>query len=292
METVKDLGHIYCFVKVGQFRSYSQAATALGVSRSFLSKSVKELEDKLGAALLKRNTRAVDFTEFGKHYYQSCVGHLDEIERISKHSKEQFKPTKDKVRVSLAGAYGEDVIAPMLASIATKNPGVEVDLVFSTDLVDIRSGEYDLAIRVSLSQPKKGHAFQISERREFVCASPNYLSRYGTPKTPKDLVHHNCLVGSQSGWYFDNGKKRQTVKVSGNFRSTNGRALLNAALAGSGLCKLPGEYVLEPIRNKDLVWVLSDDSVQPIPIWAVVPSKKKLSPTVKLLIQEFGVYVL
>ncbi|POB13837.1 LysR family transcriptional regulator [Halobacteriovorax sp. DA5] len=289
METIKDLSHIYSFIKVAQFRSFTKAADALNVSRSHLSKAVKELEDKLGQPLLKRNTRFIDFTDFGKNYFEICAIHIQEIERFTKQSKESYESTKDKIRISLAGAYGEDIIAPMISNIMMKHPGIEAELEFSTELIDITSHEFDLAIRVTAKKPKKGFAIQIADRKEFVCASPNYLNKFGHPKKPKDLSSHNCLIGNNDTWQFYNEDQKESIKVRGNFKSSNGRAQMNAALQGLGICKLPGVYVLDHIRNKTLLPLLSEYTDQSIPIWAVMPSKKSISPTVKLILQEFGV---
>ena len=291
METIKDLTHIYSFIKVAQYRSYTKAAEALKVSRSHLSKSVKELEEKLGQPLLKRNTRFIDFTDFGKKYFETCSNHIEEIERFTKLSKESFKATKGKIRISLAGAYGEDIIAPMISNILMKHPGIEAELDFSTELIDITNHEFDLAIRVSEKKPTKGFAIQIAERKEFVCASPNYLNKYGTPKKPKELISHNCLVGNNERWSFSNESGSEKVAIKGNFKSSNGRALMNAALQGLGICKLPGVYVLDHIRNKTLLPLLSDYTEQSIPIWAVTPSKKSISSSVKILLQEFDVFL-
>ncbi|RZF22055.1 MULTISPECIES: LysR substrate-binding domain-containing protein [Halobacteriovorax] len=291
METIKDLTHIYSFIKVAQFRSFTKAAEALKVSRSHLSKSVKELEEKLGQPLLKRNTRFIDFTDFGKKYFETCANHIEEIERFTKISKETVKDTKGKIRISLAGAYGEDVIAPMISNILLKHPGIEAELDFSTELVDITTHEFDLAIRVAEKKPTKGFAIQISERKEFVCASPNYLNKFGIPKKPKELINHNCLIGSNEKWSFTHDSGNEKVSIKGNFKSSNGRAIMNASLQGLGICKLPGVYVLDHIRNKTLLPLLSDYTQQSIPIWAVTPSKKSISSSVKLLLQEFGVFL-
>ncbi len=290
METIKNLTLVYSFVKVAQFKSFTKAADELGISRSQLSKAVKELETNLGQALFKRNTRYVDFTDFGRNYFHICENQIEEIESFTKKSKENIEVPKEKFRITLAGAYGEDIIAPVISKILMNHPEIEAELVFSTEIIDITSGEFDLAIRVTDKRPTKGHAIQIADRKEYIVASPSYLQKYGTPKRPKDLSQHNCLSGSNPTWSFKSSEGRQRVRISGNFKSTNARATMNAAIQGLGICRLPSVYLEEHIRNKSLTPILENYTEEPVPIWALTPSRKLITPAVKLFLKEFDVF--
>ena len=272
---------------MAKHKSYSQAAKSLNVSRSYLSKAIKDLEEEMGHKLFKRNTRFIDFTDFGEVFFKKCVHHIEALESIFNQSKSSSS-IKAKIRISLAGAYGEDIIAPLISNFLLKNPHVKAELIFSTELTDITKQDFDIAFRTSSKKPSKGHSIQVSERTEIICASPEYLKKFGTPLKPIDIKKHNCIIGTNSNWTFQTQKSISNIKVDGNFTSTNARAIKSAALQGLGICKLPSAYISKEIQNKELIPLLSPYTPHSIPIWAIIPSKKLISPEIKFILKQFN----
>lgn len=286
METIKQIPSIFAFVKVAQFASFSKAAEHTGVSKSHLSKLVKELEIELKKTLFIRTTRSVEFTEFGKYFYQVCKGHMFEIEKITRQTQEISQVPRGQIRITLAGAYGEESVSPLIAKLLTRYPGISTELIFSERVLDLKKEKIDLAIRVSSKKPRDGHALKIGERQELLCASETFLRTYGTPQTPGDLQKFNCLLGSSDSWTLKNKTRSYKINVNGNFRSSNGRSLAHAALAGLGIAKLPEVYVQKYIENKQLAPVLQEFTTSPVPIWAITPFQKEVPKIVRLVIKE------
>lgn len=286
METFHEITSIMAFIQVGKARSFTAAAQKLGVSKSHLSKCVRELEEKFGKPLFRRSTRYVDFTEFGKSYFDMCCDPIEEIELATRQSKDLRETPQGSLRITLAGAYGEEHISPIITKILMRNPQISAELIFSEKILDLNQDNLDIAIRVSPKKPTKGYSIQIASRKEYVCATEQFLKKYGNPETPKDLKRFNCLIGSSEQWSFTKNNKMEHIKVAGNFKSSNGRVLAKATLLGLGISKLPSVYVFNDIREGRLFPLLPDYTQKKIPIWAVLPSQKNIPPAVNLVLQE------
>ena len=105
--------------------------------------------------------------------------------------------------------------------------------------VDMVDEGYDLAIRLGKLSDSTMMAKKLCQRKSYVCASPSYLSKYGTPYSLSELSDHNCLSGTLDYWRFAVNGKEKNVRVAGNIRYNNGFALLDAALKGIGIVQLP-----------------------------------------------------
>ncbi|MEC9282423.1 MAG: LysR family transcriptional regulator [Bdellovibrionota bacterium] len=286
MKTIKNLSEIYTFIKVGEHQSFSKAADELGVSKSLLSKTIRELEEKMNRNLFKRNTRQVHFTELGRQYFDYYKAKVEDLEVFNDLLLVESFSQEESLKITLAGAYGEESVAEALAKVLKRYPRVKAQLDFSAELVDIFEHSYDLAIRVSRKRPTKGYVQQIASRLEYVCASPDYIERFGRPLLPRDLQDHNCLAGQQSVWHFRRNNKVEKIEISGNFLSTNGRAICSAAIGGLGVCKLPESYVLKHIQTGQLVILLDEFTEKEVPIWAITASKSSTSEVLKALIDQ------
>ena len=275
---------IEAFERVVRFQSFSRAAEDLGVSRSHVSRQVSALENRLGAQLLLRTTRKVSTTEVGQAFYLQCqdiVGNLDEAERAVQ--DQQAKP-RGILRVTVAGAFGEDFIAPAAIAFMAQYPDLTVGLDFSNRLIDLISEGYDIAIRAGTLKDSSLIARRISSRRLTTCAAPAYLERYGEPSSVDALTNHNCLLGTLDTWRFRDNNRHIDLRVAGNWRSNNGRALRHAALAGMGLVQLPSFYVDQDIAAGTLLSVLDHCTPTDTGVWAVYPHNRHLSAKVRLFV--------
>ncbi|QFU75619.1 LysR family transcriptional regulator [Halioglobus maricola] len=275
---------IEAFERVVRFNSFSRAAEELGVSRSHISRQVSALENRLGAQLLLRTTRKVSTTDVGQAFYLQCQGilnHLDEAEQAVQ--DQQAKP-RGILRVSVAGAFGEDFIAPAAIRFMAQHPDIAVELDFNNRLIDLISEGYDLAIRAGTLKDSSLIARRISSRKLLTCTAPAYLERNGTPGNIHALTNHNCLLGTLDSWRFRENNRHLDLRVSGSWRSNNGRALRHAAIAGIGLVQLPAFYVEQDIADGKLITVLEEFAPTDTGVWAVYPHNRHLSAKVRLFV--------
>lgn len=276
------------FVQVVESGGFTAAARALGVSKAHISKQVRQLEDRLGIRLLHRTTRRQALTEAGEQFYQRCTQLIGELDELSAALGEAQEIPSGRLRISVAGAFAERYLAPACAEFMTRYPRVQIELVFDNRIVDLIEEGFDLAIRYGELKQSDLVARRIAPRRLHVCASPAYLERHGVPTRPDQLRSHSCLVGSSDYWIFRGADGAQRLRISGNWSSNNGIALLAAARAGLGLAQLPDFYVEDDLQAGRLRTVLQDWELGDVGVWAVYPHRRHLSAKVRLLIDHLA----
>ncbi|QDK42285.1 LysR family transcriptional regulator [Bacteriovorax stolpii] len=290
METIKWIQCILTFVRVSELGSFSKAASSLGISKSHVSKTIKALEDEVGIALFFRSTRKVQLTSTGEEFLKNCQSSLQNLEAARAELVAPSDKPRGLLRVTLAGVFGENYIAPVLIAMAKKYPELTIELNFDTRIVDLIAERYDVGIRIGELSNSSLFAQKIASRREYVCASPEYLKKHKKPHTLEALKDYNCL-GGQNQWAFKQNGKSKSVTVSGNLKTNNPRVVLQAALDGLGIVRLPGSYVFSHIKDGTLIGLLEDYSEGKKDIWAVTPARNKQNLNVSTFINELKVFL-
>lgn len=285
METIKSLQGIIAFVKVAELGSFSEAALELAVSKSHVSKVVSSLEQELGAALFLRSTRKVQLTNLGEKYLATCRQSLLSLQAAKREILDLSETPRGSLRISVAGIFGEEFVAPVLIEIAKKYPHLKVEVDFSARVVDLIEEKFDAAVRIGELKDSTLLAQRIASRFEYTVCSKSYLNHAPPLKEISDLQHHNC-IGERLYWTFRKRGKALQVAVHGNLKSNNPRVILKAALAGLGVARLPGSYVVEELKRGRLVSVLEQFGEGKKDIWVVTPAGRAKALNVKIFIQE------
>lgn len=278
------LAGLEVFTQVAESEGFSAAAAKLGVSKAHVSRQIAQLEQRLDAQLFIRTTRRVSLTEVGQAFYLRCrdiLGNLDEAEQAVQDLQEQ---PQGRLRLTVAGAFAEEYIAPAAVDYMQEFPGMVVELDFSNRLVDLVAEGYDLAIRAGALKDSSLIATRLVDRNLHIVANRDYLDRHGVPLTPADLQGHNCLIGSLNTWRFRQEGSHVDLRVEGNWKSNNGHALLQAALRGLGLVELPHFYVRDELAAGRLMTVLPKFRPTDTAMWAVYPHNRHLSAKVRLFL--------
>ncbi len=279
------------FVGVVESNGFSAAAQVLQVSPSYVSRQVKQLESRLNTRLLHRTTRSVTLTDMGRVYYERSRAILDQLEALESDMADLQQRPKGLVRVTAAGLYAEQYVAPALAEFTARYPEVSIELDTGIGIVDIVAEGYDLAIRMTALQDSSLIARKVMPRRILVCGSPEYLKQNGTPKNPDELRSHNCLTLPDMPWRFACTENIRTVKVRGSWVSNNGKALVTAALHGIGLIRLSSYYIDKHLASGRLVPVLESYEVDDAATWIVYPDRHHLPTRVRFLIDHLADYL-
>ncbi len=272
------------FVAVVEHGGFTAAAATLDVSTSFVSRQVKRLEDRLDTRLLHRTTRAVRLTEMGRVYYERSREILDRLEALESDMADLQERPKGLVRVTAPGLYAQRYVAPALAEFTTTYPDVSIELDTRMGVVDIVAEGFDLAVRMSALADSSLIARKVAPRRVLICGSPAYFAQYGKPKEPDDLRSHNCLTLPDMSWRFAYPDAIRVVKVRGTWTSDNGRALVAAAVRGTGLIRFATYYVDEELARGELVPVLEGFEVKDAATWIIYPDRHHLPTRVRFLI--------
>lgn len=273
------------FTAVAETSSFTTAASRLGVSVAHISRQIVRLESRLDVKLFHRTTRKVMTTEEGRVYYQHCRQVLDGLEEAERAITNLQSQPSGKLRMTAPVSYGEKYIAPLVNDFLLHYPKLEVELNLTNQRLDLTEEGVDLAIRLGLLGDARLVARKLGVREQYLCASPDYVSRKGEPHTLSDLDGHDCLLGTLDYWRFNDNGRVRNIKVKGRMRCNNGPALLDAALKGLGLVQLPDYYVEEYLQQGALVSVLDTHRPAQEGIWALYPQNRHLSPKVRLLIE-------
>lgn len=278
------------FLVVARERSFTRAAAKLGVSQPALSRSMRQLEERLGVRLLARTTRSVSPTEAGERLLKVVAPRLEEINtELALLSEFRDKPA-GKLRITAGEHAAITVLRPVLEKLIPHHPDLHIEVLVDYGLTDIVAGNFDAGVRLGEQVAKDMIAIRVGpDMRMAVVASPDYFSRHPAPKTPYDLTAHNCITirlptyGGLFAWEFEKKGKEVKVRVEGQLVFNNIALRLDAALKGLGLAYMPEDLVETHVAEGRLVRVLSD-WCEPFPGYHLYyPSRRQASPAFTLL---------
>lgn len=250
------------FVEVARAGSFSAAARQLGVSTTAVSRHVADLEQMLGVTLLRRSTRNVSPTEAGSQYLPRAAAALEEINRLNLEIADSGQEPQGHLRITAPPSVGHASIALLAVEFAEAYPKVTVELEIAQRLVDLVAEGFDAAIRSGPLESSSLISHRIIETRYQLYASPDYLKRRGTPKSPEDVSNHDCIgwIGTArpNDWFFIHDGKTISVPIRCRLQVTDLEAQRAAALRGLGLATLPCLSVQDDLKEGRLVALLPD----------------------------------
>ena len=245
---------LQAFLAVAQSRSFSGAARQLGVSRSAVSQSVRQLEEELRVVLVARTTRSVSLTDAGRRLVESAGPALAQTRAALAEVSAKPGEVVGRVRLTVPRAAFQFVIEPVLPKFRERHPRIEVDLVFEDRRVDIVREGYDAGIRLSEYVERDMVSVRLTSSFRFVVVgAPEYLDKHGTPQRPEDLLHHECLTfrsdttSALYAWELERGRRTWRVPVRGGVVTNDGLFCASWAEQGLGL-----SYVMEPLVTEQL----------------------------------------
>lgn len=265
--------------------SQAAAARELRITPAMVGRYIQALEDRLGVRLLNRTTARQSLTEAGVAFYAQASAILEQLEAAETTASERQAEPRGTLRVNAPMSFGAHHLAAAVAEFCGRNAGVRVEMVLNDRVVDLIEEGYDVAVRIGRLADSGLIARRLSTCRLVVCASPDYLARRGTPRTPPDLLEHNCLLyayASNGGaWRFHGEGGETEVRLAGDVVVNNGDALLAAALAGQGVILQPTFIVGDALRQRRLVRLLPGWRLADLDVHAVYPTTRHLSPKVR-----------
>lgn len=280
------------FVYVAENESFTLAAKKMAVSTAHVSRQISALEARLKIKLFYRTTRKVSLTEEGQVFYQHCRSVLDGLDAAERAITNLQSKPQGKVKLTAPVTYGEQQILPLVNDFMKHYPDVEVTAYLSNQQMDLLEGGYDLAIRLGKLNDSTMIAKKLGNRTNYICASPVYLEKHGTPQNLADLNKHSCLLGTLDYWNFSEDAKERKFRVSGRLRYNSGFGLVDAALKGLGIVQLPDFYVQTHLQNRELISLLDNYRAPEDGIWAVYPQNRHLSPKIRLLVDYLAQHLI
>lgn len=277
------------FVRVVEAGSFTKAATTLSIPRSSVSTAIAALETRLGARLLNRTTRKVSPTQDGLAFYERAARLIADSEELEAMFRGGGEGPSGKLHVELPGRIGRLIVVPALPDFLERYPGIDIQLGMTDRSVDLVGENVDCALRVG-DLPDSGLiARSLGELALINVASPAYLARHGTPRTPADLArsHHAvCYASPTTGrpdvWEWREGAVIRTQTLPARVTVNSAEGYIACCLAGLGLIQIPAYDVQDDLKSGDLVEVLPEYRAPPMPMHMVFPHRRHLSHRVQL----------
>jgi DNA-binding transcriptional LysR family regulator len=250
------------FIAVVEAGGFTAAARRTGDSQSAVSKAIGALERRLGVALFNRSTRSVTLTDQGQRYYDRAKPLLDEMDDADSELTSSTSEVSGLIRIAASGTFGRLHILPLIPDLLSLNPGLQVDLILSDFVRDMVEDGIDLAIRVGPVNDPDAVARRVASTPLVCVGSRRYFERRGMPKTPAELVDHNCLLyrglTEPTHWPFVGPEGRFSVAVRGNLTSNSVETIRAGVLAGVGIGRFAKVSLADDLQDTEVITVLDE----------------------------------
>jgi len=270
------LAAMQAFVRVVETGSFSAAARALNMGQPAISKTVAQLEARLGVRLLMRSTQGLAPTEAGQSFYERAKRSIEEADEAEAVARGAGKGLTGRLRISAAVTFARLHIVPHLPKFLAAHPGLTLDVLLDDRIVDLIEEGVDIALRMgALADSTSLTARKLASCGHHVLGTPAYFARSGVPATPAELAGHAAVVYTQQGprtWSFRQGATEVPVTISGPLRMSAAEGVRAAVLADMGLT-ITSAWMFGPELASGAVQpVLTEWSLPPLDLWAVYPT--------------------
>lgn len=276
------------FAAVVDAGSFVGASDTIEMSKPAVSRYVQDLEARLGVRLLQRTTRKLSLTEEGAVFYARCKDLLDDVEEAEAEITSRSGEASGLLKINAPVSFGITHLAPLWAEFMTRNPKVTLDVTLSDRVVDLVDEGFDVAVRIARMPNSSLISRKLASTRMIVCASAAYVRKHGPIDHPADLADHTVmaysLFSAGDSWEFEGPQGNIAVKVTPRLHTNSGDTCRAVALQHLGIIFQPSFLVGAELKSGALVQVLAQYLSPVLGIYAVYPTRKHLSPKVRLLI--------
>jgi DNA-binding transcriptional LysR family regulator len=261
MARIGDRGEMEAFVRAVETGSFSTAARDLKLTPSAISKLVTRLEQALKVRLVTRSTRRIVATPEGQLFLARCRAVLAQLEDAETELARSREKPRGRLRLHMGHGFGMFQGMKELPRFFERYPEVELDLLMEDGRVDLVRENIDISVWPSAADAANVHARKLFDFSRVICASPEYLERHGTPRTPEELSRHRCMVvtgvPNQMPWEFVVEGQRRLFEVPPAFTASNVECKYHFALAGMGVAQFSEYIVADAVREGRLVPLLT-----------------------------------
>jgi DNA-binding transcriptional LysR family regulator len=270
IDLVDKLRAMESFVRIVECGSLTAAGEALRRSLPSMVRTLAALESELDVRLLNRTTRRISLTDEGSEFLEHCRRVLAEVDDAEAALSARRVEPRGRLRVTASVMFGRLYVAPVLTSFTMRYPAVQTELLLLDRSVDLVEEGLDVAVRIGRLPDSSLVAIPVGMVRRMLCASPAYLKRAGTPKSPADLARHRCVSSSGRGrgheWDLGSGRRATQVRVNPAFSSNQLTVALDAAVSGAGIGQFLDCQVQALLEAGQLRRVLAEYEPDPLPV--------------------------
>ncbi|OOV86012.1 LysR family transcriptional regulator [Oceanospirillum linum] len=288
----EQLKSMVVFAQVVEQGNLTAAAKRLGLSRAVVSYHIKKLEEQLEVKLLNRSTRAINLTEAGSVYYQSCRI----IAEQALQAQQQMEALKDEpqglIKITCPVNAGLQLVVPALNEFRSLYPKIELDVMLSDEIINIMQEGIDLAIRGAPLPDSGLQAARLTTLSTCLCGAPSYFKKHGRPTNPTELAHHRWVIYKRTSDVLTlrKGERSYSVALKGGVSTNNAAARTAFIEGGHGLGRIPLYDAWPRIEAGHLETIMDDFELSPIDIYGVFPPGNAASKKLRLLLDFLREY--
>jgi DNA-binding transcriptional LysR family regulator len=269
------------FVRVVDAGSFSGAAKQLHLGQPAVSKTIAQLEKRLGARLLLRSTHRLTLTEAGHDFYECAKRSVEEADKAELAARAATGTLSGRLRVHATVAFGCLHVIPRLPGFLAQHPALDVDVVLDDRNIDLVEAGIDIGLRVGRLSNSTLIVRKFGQCRRCVVGTPSYFKTAGVPRTPADLVTHQVITYDQplggAEWTFRQGDAEAPVSIGGRVHLNTAVGVRECVLADLGLA-IASEWMFAPeLKANTVKPVLGDWSLPPVELWAILPTGRQAS---------------
>jgi LysR family transcriptional regulator, regulator for bpeEF and oprC len=285
------LAAMRAFVRVVEAGSFTRAAASLETPKPTVTKLIQTLEQHLRTKLLNRTTRRVTVTPDGAAYYERAVQLIADVDELDGSMTAAQSRPKGKLRIDMSGAVAQLLVIPALPGFFETYPDIQIDLGVSDRVTDLIGENVDCVLRAGELTDQSLIARRLADMPMITCAAPSYLARMGEPAHPSELEQGHHLVNFFSARTgraicFDFARGNEQLEIEGRHNVTlnEGTSYVVAAVAGLGVAQSP-KFMVDPyLATGQLRQILSDWTVEPLPLHVVYPPNRHLSNKLRVFV--------
>jgi DNA-binding transcriptional LysR family regulator len=283
------LSSLRLFVRIAHTGSFSRAGRELGLSQPSVSRIAAALEQEVGVSLLTRTTRAVTLTEAGVDYLahiEPILAALEEANYAARGSGE----LRGTLRIALSSSFAIREVIPRLSAFLDHHPELRIDLLMNDQRQDLVVEGADVALRFGALSDSNATARKLGATARVLVASPKYLIKAGTPKTPAALANHSVIVGpagvAPSGWSFQKDGRTMSIHIEGRLTASMNEGAIASAVAGLGIAATGLWGCRKELASGELVLVLADWKMTPVEVHAIFPAGRAAKPSARAFVDH------
>jgi len=286
---IENIADLQVLVQTARGGTLTAAARTLGITPAAASATLKRLEAQLGTRLFERSTRAMRLTPQGQILLDYAVRAFELLDEGQSQVHADRATLVGTVRVAAPSDLTRNVLLPLFDEFMQAHPGLQLQLSVADRVLDVTRDEVDVAIRYGTLADSRLVARPLAAAHPVCSASPDYLRRHGTPRTPQELAQHNCITFDRGGrrhraWRFCRDGQWTEVRVDGD-RSVDDASLAREwAIAGRGIILKSEIDQRRDLASGALVALLTDWRTEPYPLHALLPSGRFVPNRVRALV--------
>jgi DNA-binding transcriptional LysR family regulator len=269
------------FVRVVDAGSFSGAAKQLHVGQPAVSKTIAQLEKRLGARLLLRSTHRLTPTEAGQNFYEHAKRAIEQADKAELAVRAATGNLSGRLRVHATVAFGLLHVIPRMPSFLAQHPALDVDVVLDDRNIDLVEAGIDIGLRVGRLSNSTLIVRKFGQCQRRVVGTPSYFEAAGVPRDPSDLLTHQVITYDQPlggvEWTFRQGDVEASVSVGGRIHLNTAVGVRECVLADLGVA-IASEWMFAPeLKAKTVNPVLVDWSLPLVELWAILPTGRQAS---------------